>query len=538
MESTAPTFLTLPVEMKIAILKYLDPIALISCSQTCQYFRHLISPQQRHFVERLLALECQENEGGITPIFRARDNQLVPDWNTPEWNSMRWACCSCLRLLPHGSFDNHALLRLRFRKPIPGSPAAYPVASWGILPQSRGMTREQRAKHIAEGKVIRRRYATAVTRNWGHTRMRLMSNVAEEQYLKVFEDLQDMDWPIFQEMTFEEYRELSFDAENKIMDDEARAIELERCGSKRKLRKCNECRFTRGELKPRGRGGGTEKVPIVPSRRVPVASAFDRYFPGLSTCLGIKRPSQDMPIFMIYRENAHERWWAMYMVRCPGCAQWQESRNFRFGHYYTHWQPANGHDRFFNPQEIPLGREDRITDEFINSLRCNKCLLNKHGRDALRHELLQWFGSVHLSHRLGVQHDLCFGWNWTWNQSSECPAEYKQELMRIVTKPYKIFLRMQNRESNERHLNLSDVAVSRQHFDQLNEFYVTTKGTAPSDWYAESDWIHRWLDEYDVLESHWYWLHAVQTKVEEKPDALIEWAMVDSARVVPMRLEQ
>ncbi|KAJ5731570.1 uncharacterized protein N7483_006078 [Penicillium malachiteum] len=186
MASTAPTFSTLPVEMQIEILQYLDPIALNSFSQTNQHFRYMISPQRCHFVERLLALECREEEGGVTPIFRARDNQLVPDWDTPDWESMRWACCNCLRLLPHDSFDNHSILRLRYRKPIPGSPAANHVTSWGVLPRSRGMTKEQRANKISDEKVLRNRYGTAATRNWGRTRLRLMNNVGEAQYLQIF----------------------------------------------------------------------------------------------------------------------------------------------------------------------------------------------------------------------------------------------------------------------------------------------------------------------------------------------------------------
>ncbi|KAJ6015260.1 hypothetical protein N7540_009851 [Penicillium herquei] len=544
MESTAPTFSTLPVEMQIAIFQCLDPIALISFSQTNQYFRHLISPQRCHYVERLLALECRED--GVIPIFRARDNQLIPDWNTPEWESMRWACCSCLRLLPHGSFDNHSLLRLRYRKPIPGSPAANHVTSWGINPLSRGMTKEQRAKKMSDEKVLRRRYGTAVTRNWGRTRLRLMDRVGEEQYRKLFEDLQNMDWPVFQEMSFEEYRELNHEEEDKIMDDEARVIELEHCGSKRGLRKCNECRFKRGELKPRGTGtskrGGTAKVPIVASRRVPVASAFDRFFPGFSAGLGTKRPPHDMPVFAVYRENAHERWWTMYMVRCPGCGQWQELRNFRFGHYYSHWQPANGHHRAFDTHEIQLWEEATITDEFINSLRCNQCFLNENGRNALFHELLRWFGSVHLRHRAHVQSNMCSGWNWEWRQASGCPAEYQQELLQIITPPYRICQRIEDCESeskrNEDYLSLSDIAVFRQHFDQLIEFYESTEGMPPHDWSKGSDWINYWLREYDVLESHYYLVHAVQTKLEEKPEALIEWAMADSARAVPMRLKE
>ncbi|KAJ5731571.1 uncharacterized protein N7483_006079 [Penicillium malachiteum] len=332
------------------------------------------------------------------------------------------------------------------------------------------------------------------------------------------------------------------------MDDEARAIELEHCGSKRGLRKCNECRFKRGELKPRemgtGKKGGTTKVPILASRRFSAAFALHRYFPGFSASLGLKRSPPDMPIIGVYRENLHERSWTMYIIRCPECGQWQELRNFRFGHYYKHWQPANGHNRDFDPPETVPGEQAIITYEFINSLCCNRCFLNENGRDALRQELLRWFGSVYLSYRVCVQDDLGLGWNWAEKQVSECRAEYQQELMQIFESPSTIFQQIKNRarEHNEGYLSLTEIAVLRQHFDQLSEFYESTEGMAPPDWskgrelFKNPDWMNHWLRDYDVKESHWYWLHAVQTKLEEKPEALIEWAMADSARVVPMRL--
>ncbi|KAJ5946024.1 hypothetical protein N7454_002863 [Penicillium verhagenii] len=65
--------------------------------------------------------------------------------------------------------------------------------------------------------------------------------------------------------------------ESIVINVEARAIKLEHCGSKRSLRnlrKCNESRFKRSELKPRKAKdqSGTFKVPIQFSRRISDAS--------------------------------------------------------------------------------------------------------------------------------------------------------------------------------------------------------------------------------------------------------------------------
>ncbi|CAI4211753.1 unnamed protein product [Parascedosporium putredinis] len=93
---------SLPTELLCNILCRLDPIGLIS---------------RRHFVERLLALEADPRHGGPPLSFRSRDNHLDPGTSESGWDAMRWACTQCMRLRPHTAFGNHALLRLRYRKP-------------------------------------------------------------------------------------------------------------------------------------------------------------------------------------------------------------------------------------------------------------------------------------------------------------------------------------------------------------------------------------------------------------------------------------
>lgn len=124
------SFTSLPAELQCLTICLLDPISLISASQINTHFRRLISPENKHFAQRLIAFEDSLHYGGSNPVFQARGNELDSDWNHERWDEIRWTCSECLRLLPHKSFDNHSVLRLVYRKPIPGSPATFLITSW------------------------------------------------------------------------------------------------------------------------------------------------------------------------------------------------------------------------------------------------------------------------------------------------------------------------------------------------------------------------------------------------------------------------
>uniref|UniRef100_A0A0B7K5T9 F-box domain-containing protein n=1 Tax=Bionectria ochroleuca TaxID=29856 RepID=A0A0B7K5T9_BIOOC len=59
-------FQLLAVELQHKIIPHLDPIGLVSLSQSCRYFRRLIDPGRKEFAERLLQVECLERYGGTT----------------------------------------------------------------------------------------------------------------------------------------------------------------------------------------------------------------------------------------------------------------------------------------------------------------------------------------------------------------------------------------------------------------------------------------------------------------------------------------
>ena len=96
---------SLPPEILYIIFPLLDPIALISLSQSSRCSRRLIDPQRCHFVRRLLILD---------PLFE----------DAAARSSIRHACSGCMRIRGYLHFGNRSILGLFLQKPPPGSRAA------------------------------------------------------------------------------------------------------------------------------------------------------------------------------------------------------------------------------------------------------------------------------------------------------------------------------------------------------------------------------------------------------------------------------
>ncbi|KAJ7191500.1 hypothetical protein GGX14DRAFT_600497 [Mycena pura] len=151
------SFPSLPTEILCAIIHLVDPIGLISLSQSSRAFRALIQPSQDDFVQRLLALELDPALGGIVR-FRSRDNNLTPPWDDAEaWKAIRFACVDCMKLIPHTRFSNQNLLQLRRRKPPPGSREANRITDWEPLAggdaKARGLRLQKRIRRKKEDRA-------------------------------------------------------------------------------------------------------------------------------------------------------------------------------------------------------------------------------------------------------------------------------------------------------------------------------------------------------------------------------------------------
>ncbi|KAF4978806.1 hypothetical protein FZEAL_4873 [Fusarium zealandicum] len=501
----------LPAELQCSVIRLLDPIGLVSISQSNTHFRRLVSPNKKHFAERLLALESLPIHGGITPIFRSRDNDLTPGWANGQWESMRWACTDCLRLLPHKSFDNHSLLRLGYRKPIPGSHVANALTTWepvGHMGKS--------FKGDAREKTLGQRYFVCVTS--GRGRYGLWTR--HEPVINRLDDLQACGMVGFQGLTQHQFDKITPARRLEMLDDNAFSIELERCGNNRRLRKCNECRYKRGESKPRLTGpGGTLQLPIFPSRQIVFGTHVDRFFPGFSEYLDSKKPSFDAPMFRIYRQDAHDQLWTMWMVRCPGCARWQEMREFRLAGVYQHWKPE---DRV-TPQELMMTWDEKeITESLLNEASCNMCFAEANGRHELGKILRLWVKYL-IGEQIRALGQQLMGVCSRLKEflGKEMPIEYHNELKHLLRSTACLDKDMFYR------ITYSDVATLKLRWDQWRDLWERMKTRGDTDWTTRDldEWNKKAVIRFDKCEAHWRWLMACMEELEEKPEALVEWAL-------------
>jgi hypothetical protein len=530
MNDSPPTLGSLPVEILGSMFRLLDPIGLISTSQTNSKFRSIIQPSRTHILERLLKLECGE-EGGGTPIFRAKDNHLDPKLTSEQWNGMRWACSICLKLLPQTAYDNHYLLRLQYRKPLPGSSAANPFTSWE--PTKDGKLSISQLQHMQQpdrkevDRKIRRRYDLAVKKDrWG-------PNMPPRDLCARLKTFQDSGMITFQGLNQDQYWETTEEEERVLLDHEARLIERERCGFKRHLRKCNECRFQRREISTRtvdsygeAMKRGTTKVPIVPSRHLPFASALDRYFPAIATILDNKRPIDNAPVQRVYRKKAVDSLWAMYMVRCPGCSLWQEERAFRFGGNFHHWTPTSGSQSGFRNWD-----NNEVTPSLIESLRCNHCYAKEHGREALGKVLTKWLDCCFTNERSRLGYLLLGGWERLSRQyEREEKLSNNSDIKSVVLGVQQVVEKV-GKNHDYCQITLDDISTLKLRFREWVSVWENLGFEARKE-LNYNPWDELWHENYDLIEAHLIWVMSSQMEMTNKGDVLVDWVLSRDSRAL------
>ncbi|KAJ5365602.1 hypothetical protein N7517_008488 [Penicillium concentricum] len=521
MKPDPPSLGSLPVEILCSIFRLLDPVGLITVSQTNSKFRTVVQPERIHLLERLLELECREEVGGVTPVFRSKDNHLNPDFSSKEWHSMRWACSICLQMLPHTAFDNHSILRLQYRKPLPGSPAASAYTSWEPTRNWKPHKPKQQSDSRDENKKIRRRYDLASKCNT------LRSNHPVRDRGARLASFQDSGMITFQGFNLDEYCSITQEEEQVLLDHEARLIEKERCGFKRHRRKCNECRFRRGELSS-AMQRGTDKVPIMRSRRVLFDTALDRYFPGLSAIMTSMRPAANAPELNRFREDVFDSPWAMYMVRCPVCSRWQELRAFRIGSTLNHWVPATVSAwEFRNWDES----ENTITGTFIDGLSCNHCFAKDHGREKLREVLVKWLNYCLDSERVR----LAFILSAAWKRLTKRYRKFERissiyEVKDVVLDILPVIAKLKTHDYHN--IGLAEILTLKLAFPKWvtaweNLDHETRSFVEHSTWNESCKNYQLWFDNYHAIEAHLIWVIQCQMEMMEKDkgDDLVAWAL-------------
>ncbi|CAG9982565.1 unnamed protein product [Clonostachys byssicola] len=491
-------FQLLAVELQHKIIPLLDPIGLVSLSQSCQYFRRLIDPGTKELAERLLQVELFERYGGWTPLCYISGGILKPIWNLKDWEAHRWACTACLRLLQHTDFDNHSILGDAYRKPPFTSPAANPTTSW--LPSLREKAKER-------------------------------SPESPEQV---------------------EEGENEFEVPRQRNKHYGRAC----IGYRRWRRKCNECRFQAGELGPKRSindssgfpiyKGGTQNVPIQKSRGLYFESCLERWFPDLSDVLSrfFHLPSSSPGPARPAGLDVTALRWTTYMIRCPCCTKWQEMRNFRFGSVKNNWFPYHQGDGVVASEaynEASMAWDVSVRTQ-LDDLLCNRCFTNEHGDEALAAALLEWLQIPMLRYREQLEQRLR-----TPIENLERFTRYDWDLRGIVAE--------QQEDIQPGHSGLLrhvDVRLFQRHHDQFSEFWDRKKRSGsrnpfgnrtppPPEQMARfraatlvfgskllpslerNKRIHTWKELFHIFRSHWEFLIDCEDQFKRRPQLLVDW---------------
>ncbi|RSM06416.1 hypothetical protein CDV31_009190 [Fusarium ambrosium] len=470
----------LPIELQCSFTRLLDPIGLISLSQTSKHFRHLIKPAKEHFVERLLKLETLEEYGGPTPCVDPTIVDCMLDYGQVERNDIRWACTGCLGLLPRRCFNNRSILDFDYQKPMRSSPQLDEPTSWEPLAVTDSKTKAE------EGK----------TKEEGETR--------EEWISLQLDPLEE--WPLLLPDADESANKLS--------------------GNNRQNRRCLECQYQRGELRPLSDGlGGNAKVPVQANRPATFYSDLDRYFPGISNYLGFEFPPavENMNLLLTTPLNpltqAEPIEQLMRMVRCPRCTRWKELRDFRLqiGHLRgTRYQEEGGIRYYVSDDEYCENM-----DALLKDACCNACFAKANGRLELGRALGSWFRKLVDSRLRQVsrhlkKHARSIPWHMTYIEGVEL-TERVEGLEETVP------------------------CLSKRHDSVLNEEEIaqlkTYRAHAICMWeqqYKDKDWRRHKITPPCV--STWAWSHKLyedvlrdlktcKEKLGEQPEVFAAWAL-------------
>uniref|UniRef100_A0A0D2YJI1 Uncharacterized protein n=1 Tax=Fusarium oxysporum (strain Fo5176) TaxID=660025 RepID=A0A0D2YJI1_FUSOF len=184
-------------------------------------------------------------------------------------------------------------------------------------------------------------------------------------------------------------------------------------------------------------------------------------------------------------KGAREQHWSMWMVRCPGCARWQELREFRFGGTHHHWKPAR---RGPNREGDITWDEKEITEPLLNTYRCNSCFAKTHGRQ----ELGKLSSGLHDLQTLTGQH-LPWKYSNEWSRSMQNTPCLQQDFNYIL-------------KSND----ITMLKFRREKCRYIWErIQIKDDKRVPEDINALYDDLGRIFDE---CEEHWKWLQGCGKK--------------------------
>lgn len=178
----------------------------------------------------------------------------------------------------------------------------------------------------------------------------------------------------------------------------------------------------------------------------------------------------------------------------------------------------------------------RMGWEMLRGQHCNACFADEFGREALGAVLVRWAHHlVELEMPIAIRALLdCFG---RWRQNTYLlPEEYHEEAGAILKEAPCLH---ENRSSH--HTTLLAVEMLRRRWEKWRDMARRLReeeesraewgGEDPAQHDAEFDtreadeWYARTESEFTKSEAMCRWFTAVRAEVEERPEALVEWAL-------------
>ncbi|KAL2182210.1 hypothetical protein L209DRAFT_102774 [Thermothelomyces heterothallicus CBS 203.75] len=477
----------MPAEIVELIVQQLDPISLISLSQTSRSWRAFINPNRHDLVQRLLALELTPEHGGLVPVFDEVSQTLSPPCESGEWKTARYACCGCMKLLTHMMFDNPAILRRPYRKPPPGSVEARKAAvtDWERLePAARWRRIRERAAREEEErdrwrKVVNRRHEPPPNPPDHHP----------------------------------------FALVPRPRDPEAEAEAMRHLvGTGRHKRRCIECLYRNGNMSSRGKflhdpAGGTP-VPVFKSRHAKFPYFLERLYPGL-----ISPPDRLPRYWRALRITSDAVHHTLYTVRCPSCGTWQEYAALRqfLCHYYM---------GRFGPTDGPV--------------LCDHCHLETHrDPDRLAKELYSRVRECLRDYREMMEYYIRIGWRLLcrdfYSHRSLTASPWLGKHRHVADR---ILEGLQIAASFDLSISHFDRALDdlRLRFERYRD-WLDTELDPPTRSELMTGWFRAWVEDYELIDSTYRWASEQIAWLDSHPRAVLDYVLEKDPHRVQSRKE-
>jgi hypothetical protein len=231
-------------------------------------------------------------------------------------------------------------------------------------------------------------------------------------------------------------------------------------------------------------------------------------------------PTANAPVQCVYRNNAFDSLWTMYMMRCPVCSHWQESRAFRLGAAFNHWVPTAD-----SASELQNWDKTKITGSFIDGLSCNHCFAKEQGHKKLREVLVNWLDCCLDSERQRLGYLLLGGWETLLSQYRRL-----EEVSDVIEARHFLFdiqLVVAKVQKDHEYLRivLSDILTLWLGFRK----WVTVWENMDSEYrsyfkYNPCDDL--WFNNYELIGTHLIWVIECKREImEDKGNDLVDWAL-------------